>query len=73
MQHIDYGLDVLRTDVLANWPQNKHSTWLAFYRSFFKEHPSQQHESHLMPKVGISDCEAFAMLEVECGKVNDQR
>ena len=23
MQHIDYGLGILRTDVLANWPQNK--------------------------------------------------
>jgi hypothetical protein len=23
MQHIDYGLGVLRTAVLANWPQNK--------------------------------------------------
>jgi hypothetical protein len=53
--------------------RTSHSTWLMFYRNFFKEHPLRQHESHLMPKVGMSDYEAFAMLEVECGKVKDQR
>jgi hypothetical protein len=67
MQQIDYGLGVLRTDVLANWPQKKQ-----FETSLKNIRPNNTNPS-LMPKVGISDYEAFAMLEVECGKVNDQR